>query len=80
MEKVGSKPGNRKFKIGVFGEAQSGKSLLIDFLKNEHLTCSDLNGGTDQVFRQGHAPEEATDLYRPTWGMKSHLIEQEITP
>lgn len=76
MERVGSRPGNRKFKIGLFGEAQSGKSMLVDFLKNEHLTSSDASGANDQIFRQGLAPEEETDQYKATWGMTTHLIEQ----
>ena len=79
MERVGSRPGNRKFKIGLFGEAQSGKSMLVDFLKNEHLTASDSSGANDQIFRQGLAPEEETDQYQATWGMTTHLIEQQIT-
>ena len=66
----------REFKISIFGEAQTGKTLLIDFLKNEQLSK---NLDNDQIYRLGQAPEEASNRYLPTWGMKCHEIEQEIT-
>ena len=63
-------PAQRNFKISVFGEAKSGKSLLIDFMKNERL--AEGPGDDDGIFTTGSRPEEVTSNYTPTWGMKCH--------
>ena len=68
----------RRFKLCVFGESRSGKTLLVDFLKNEKLTQS-CESGNDQLFTTGSATEEQTNLYTPSWGLKCFEVEQEIT-
>lgn len=84
MDVVGGKITKRKFKISVFGEAHTGKTFLINFLKNEHLNnlspeVGTVNYDNDQIFRMGQAPHEFTGRYQPTWGLQCHEVEQEIT-
>lgn len=50
QNKVG-KSVKRNFKISVFGEAKSGKSLLIDFMKFERLAANP--GDDDGIFTTG---------------------------
>ena len=47
----------RNFKVSVFGEARSGKSLLIDFMKNEQVAT----GQHDRVFSSDRGPEGDPD-------------------
>lgn len=46
-----AKSAKRNFKFSVFGEAKSGKSLLIDFMKFERL--AENPGDDDGIFTTG---------------------------
>ena len=72
-----AKPVQRHFKICLLGEAKTGKSLLIDFLKKERTRDSAYDD-EDNIF-SGSIQAELANNYQPTWGLKCHLITQEIT-
>ena len=44
-----AKPVQRHFKICLFGEAKTGKSLLVDFLKKDR-TGDSAHGDEDNIF------------------------------
>ena len=49
MSKGGvAKPAQRNFKICLFGEAKTGKSLLVDYLKKERT--AEIASGDDDIF------------------------------
>ena len=72
-----AQPAKRNFKISVFGEPKSGKSLLIDFMKFERL--AENTGDDDGIFTTGNRPDQITNNYQSTWGLKCHDIRQPVT-
>ena len=74
-----ARPAERTFKVAVFGEARSGKSLLIDFLKSEKTsTASDftlLNQPCSASDPLETMEESTSPPYVPTWGLKCHEVK-----
>ena len=46
-------------------------------MKNERLTES--TGDDDGIFSTGHRPDQITNNYQSTWGLKVHDVRQAVT-
>ena len=66
----------RNFKVCIFGEARTGKSLLAAFLAKERV--DQIAFETGDVLCESSQPDVASS-YQATWGLKCHLVRQEIT-
>lgn len=71
-----AKPAIRNFKICLFGEARSGKSLLTSFIARERIdemanTSEDVLEDSKAVLGESTQAEIASS-YQATWGLKCH--------
>ena len=59
----------KEFKISLLGEAATGKTMLIEFLRDGKVSQGE--------FDIEHGNEN--EVYKATWGIKCHRIQQKIT-